>query len=125
MAVRPEAARTPLQKGICRIRSDMMFKYAFDLRADRDILHWIAEQVANHAYSASVRDFYKYSEVGTRSAKRRVRGMPDPLPAEDPAKGFDLSPLRIKGVAVMAYPLGPKLPGVTMGAALHQQPALT
>jgi hypothetical protein len=34
MAVRPEAAYTPLQKGICRIRSDMMFEYAFDILAD-------------------------------------------------------------------------------------------
>jgi hypothetical protein len=47
MALRRQTAYTPLQKRICRIRSDLMFEFAFDIRADHDILHWIAQQVAH------------------------------------------------------------------------------
>ena len=124
MAVRPEAAHIPLQKGICRIRSDMMFEYTFDIRADHDSLHWVAQQVTHHAHSPGMRDFHEHREIGTTLPERRVGRMPDALPAEDPAAGFDLGPLRIKGVAAMTDPFGPKLPSMTMPASLHQEPVL-
>ena len=124
MAVRPEAAHIPLQKGICRIRSDMMFEYTFDIRADHDSLHWAAQQVTHHAHSPGMRDFHEHREIGTTLPERRVGGMPDTLPTEYSATRFDLSPLRIEGVAVMTDPLGPKLPCLTMRAALHQKPVL-
>ncbi len=57
--------------------------------------------------------------------ERRMRGMPDPLPTEDPALRLDFSPIRIKDVTAMTDPLGSKLSGATMAASLHQRPAPT
>ena len=102
----------------------MMFEYPFDIRADDDILHGIAQQVACHAHAAGMREFYEYSEVRTVLPQDRMRRMPDTLPTEDPAARFDLGPLGIESVTAMTDPLGPKLPGLAMTASLHQEPVL-
>src|ERR1700739_1307974 len=69
--------------------------------------------------------FDKHGKVGTVLPERRMRGMPDPLPAEDAAARCDLDPFGVEGVTAMAEPLRSELPSLTMAAALHQEPALT
>lgn len=102
-----------------------MFEHTVDIGSNHDDLQRIAQQIAHHAYAAGLRNLDKYGEVGTMLPERRMRGMPDPFPAEDPAARLDFSPIWIKGVTAMTDPLGSKLPGTTMAASLHQKPALT
>jgi hypothetical protein len=125
LLVRIEATDAPLQKRIRRMRADVMFEYAFNIRSNDDGPHCIAQQVAYHSHTTGMRDFHEHGEVRTVVPERRVGRMPDTLPTEDPAARFDLGPVWIEGMAAMAYPLGPKLPIATMGAALHQKPTPT
>src|SRR6516165_9577284 len=57
-------------------------------------------------------------------SERRVRGMPDALPAKNATAWLDFGPLWIEGMAAMTEPFRSELPDKTMGAALHQKPAL-
>ena len=50
----------------------MVFKHAIYLGADRNGLHRIAEQVADHAYSASLRDFDENGEIRPMLPKCRM-----------------------------------------------------
>ena len=102
----------------------MMLEHAFHLGADSYRLHWIAQQVAYHAHATGMWYLHEHGHVGTMLPKRRVRGMPDTLPAEDAAPRFDLDPLRIKHMTAVTEPFRSELPSVAMGAALHEQPVL-
>jgi hypothetical protein len=102
----------------------MMLEHPFDVCSDRNLLHRIAEQVAHHAHAIGMRQLDQYGEVGTMLSEDRVRGMPDPLPTEDAAARFDLDPLGIEGVTAVTQPFRSELPGLTMAAALYEQPVL-
>jgi hypothetical protein len=102
----------------------MVFEYAVNVSSNRDRLHWIAQQVADHAYASGVWKLDKYGDVRTVVSKRLVRGMPDTLPTEDPAARLDFGPFGIERVTMMTEPLGTELPSVAVAAALHQQPVL-
>jgi len=117
-------AYPPLQQRAWRIRIGAMFEHAFDIRSDHDRLHRIAQQVAYHAHAAGMRYLHEHGEVRTMLPERRMGGMPDALPTEDPTTRFDLGPMRIKRVTAVTKPLGPELPSVTMAAALHHEPVL-
>ena len=101
-----------------------MLEHPVDIGADRNRLCGIAEQIADHAHAAGMRQLDEHGDVGTVPLQCGVRWMPRPLPTEDPAMRLDLGPFRIEGVAMMADPFRTELPGVAMAAALHQKPAL-
>ena len=44
-----------------------MFEHAFDICTDRDHLHRISQEIADHAHAASQRQFYKDGDIGPRS----------------------------------------------------------
>lgn len=100
----------------------MVFEHAVDIRSDRDCLHRIAQQVTYHPHAPGMRYLYEHGEIRTMLPERRMGGMPDALPTEDPTARFDLGPMRIKGVTAMTEPLRSELPSVAMAALLHHEP---
>ncbi|GKQ49400.1 hypothetical protein BRSPCE3_02540 [Bradyrhizobium sp. Ce-3] len=98
----------------------MMFENPFNLFSDRDGLLGIAQEIADHAYAAGVRQLDKQSHVRPVPLQHGVRGMPHALPTENATGWLDLSPRWIKGVTMMAYPFRPELPGTAAVTALHQ-----
>jgi hypothetical protein len=53
----------PLQQRILRIRFQMVLEHAFNIGADRDRLHGIAQKVAHHTNAAGVRQLDEDGEV--------------------------------------------------------------
>lgn len=102
------------------MRFPVVFEYALDVSSNRDRLHRIAKQVADHANAAGVRKLDKHRDVRTMVPERLVRGMPDALPTEDPAARLDLGPFGIEGVAVVTQPFRSELPCPTMATALYE-----
>jgi hypothetical protein len=49
-----------------------MLENTFDGRPNHDRLHRIAEQIADHANVAGVRQRHEYREIGTMLPQRRV-----------------------------------------------------
>jgi hypothetical protein len=98
----------------------MMFEYPFDIGSNRNRLHGIAKQIADHANIACMRQFDDHGKVSAMLLERCMRGMPDALPVEDATAGRDLYPIWIKRVTMMTDPLRPELPSVAMATALHQ-----
>src|SRR6516164_1269010 len=103
----------------------MMLEHAFDLSPDCDGLHRIAEQVADHANAAGMRQLDQHGEIGAMLLEGCMGRMPDALPAEDAPMGFDLGPFGVKRVAFVAEPLRAELPSLAVGAALHPKPVFT
>src|SRR5690606_35628792 len=104
------SAIAPLQEGVWRIGIRVMLELPDHLGPDDDLLHGIAQQVADHADIAGVGQFDQYRQIGAMVGERLMRGMPYPLPAVDAAGGLDLCPRRIEAVAMMAQPFGAELP---------------
>jgi hypothetical protein len=102
----------------------MVFEHTVNIRCDRDRLHRIAQQVAYHPHAPGMRHLYKHGDIRTMLPERRVAGMPDSLPTENPTPRFDLDPLRIKGMTVVTEPFRSELPRVAMAASLHHEPVL-
>ncbi|MGF6308901.1 hypothetical protein ABIB82_002538 [Bradyrhizobium sp. i1.8.4] len=98
----------------------MMFENPFNRLSDDDGLLGGAQEIADHAYAAGVRQLNKQSDVRPVLLQRCVRGMPHAFPTENATGWLDLSPRRIKGVTMMAYPFRPELPGTAAVTALHQ-----
>jgi hypothetical protein len=102
----------------------MRFKDALHGGADRDLLHWIAEKVADHSDMSSLWQFDKYSQIGSMLLQGSVRRVPYAFPAEDLAARFYFGPRRIECMALMANPFRAELPSPAMAAPLHQQAIL-
>lgn len=98
----------------------MMLEHTFNVCANHNFLHRIAQQVTDHAHVTGMREFDKHGDVGTVVLEDRVGRVPDTLPTEDAAPRFDLSPFGIEGVTAMAQPFRSELPGPTMAAALYE-----
>ncbi len=97
----------------------MMLEHPFDMRSDRDVLHRVTQQIADHPHAASMRNLHEHGEIRTVLLQDRVRRMPDPLPTEDPSTRIDLCPFGIEGVAAMTDPFRSKLPRCAMATSLH------
>jgi len=68
-----------LKQRILRINSQMMFEYPLDIGSNRNRLHGIAKQIADHANIACMRQFDDHGKVGAMLLERCMRGMPDAL----------------------------------------------
>jgi len=103
----------------------MMLELPNHLRANEDVLQRIAQQVADKAYVACMRQLYKHGNIGTMIFQRLMGRMPDALPTVYPSRRLDIFPCRIEFMALMAQPFRTELPGPAMDAPLYSQPAVT
>lgn len=103
----------------------MVFKDTFNCAVNFNGLRRISQQVAYHPDVAGMWQLNKYSYVRSMRLKGSVRRMPDALPTENAASGFDFRPLKVEGVASMTNPLRTELPCLTVGASLDEQPFFT
>jgi len=81
-----------MQQRVCGIGILMMFEETFDLITDGKGLSGIAQQVSDHPDVTSMRQFHEYSQIRTAHFQDGVRGMPNPFPAEDSPRRFNLGP---------------------------------
>ena len=102
----------------------MMFEFTLDAGADGDRLHRVAQEIADHPDISGFRQLDEDRKVGAMFAQSLVRRAPDPLPTEDAATRLDIGPLHFKGMATMAKPFRPELPGFARRATLHQKAVL-
>jgi len=114
----------PVQQRIWRPGFRMVLELALDKSPDRDSLQGIAEKITHHSDIPGIRQFHQDRKIRSMVAQGLVGWTPDTLPAEDTAARLDGGPLNFEGMATMAEPFGPELPGPALRAALHQQPVL-
>lgn len=100
----------------------MMLKEARNFCSNGDVLHRIAQEIADHADAVGMREFNQDGDVGTMTPQDGVRRMPNAFPAENAAAGLDLDPIGIERMAAVTKPFRSELPRPTMPAALHEQP---
>jgi hypothetical protein len=72
----------------------MMLKHANDIISDRHRLRGIAQQVSHHSHITGVRKFDKDRQIRPMLPQRRMGGVPDALPTEDPATWIMSRPSR-------------------------------
>src|SRR5579859_912798 len=99
----------------------VVLEHGLDRAADLDLLHRVAEQVADHAHVVRVRQLDQHDEIGAGFSEGGVHRVPDALPAEDAATPRDALPAQIEGAAAVADELRSPLEAVAGVAALHQQ----
>src|SRR4030095_1021154 len=87
-------------------------------RADRDVLRGIAEQVADHADPARLRQLDEDDDVGTMLLQRGMHGVPGPLPRVDAAARRDVHPLQVRAEAAVTNPFRAPLELAADAAAL-------
>jgi hypothetical protein len=66
--------KPPLQQGILRIGFQMRLEHALDIGTDRNRLHRIVQQIANHTNVTCMRQLDDHCEVRTVLPARDMRG---------------------------------------------------
>ena len=99
----------------------MVFEDGLDFGADDHLLQRIAEEVADHADVAGVRQFDEHDDVGELLLQRRMDRVPGPLPAEDAGAAGDLHVAEVPRVTGVAEELRAPLEDVALVAALDDE----
>src|SRR5258708_32479611 len=99
----------------------MILEDGFDLGVEVYFAHRIAEQVADHPHFSSVGEFDDDDQVWARGLERRMRWMPDALPAINSPAARHAMPAYVQRVAFVTYPLGRELKCRARMAALRQR----
>src|SRR5215831_6796886 len=85
-------------------------EHGFDGRADPDELTRIAEEIAEHADLARLRQLDEHHDVRAVILEGGMHRMPRALPAINNAPPLDPLPVHVEGEAGVADPLRPPLP---------------
>lgn len=74
----------------------MVLERSFHLSPNRDVLHWIAKQIADYTHVASIRQLYQHSQIGSVLLQSCMRWVPNALPTKNLSAWFDLRPIQIE-----------------------------